>query len=123
MVSVPRFLLRQLYVKGSLKNTSEGFEFQLKNRLGSGYTHKMYSLILDGTKLQLDSTFFVLDKQETKFSSISHEKTFTLPMNKIIRVYVNEITLEPGSHTVEMRFDVPGLGTLKLDFTDLIENE
>ena len=44
-------------------------------------------------------------------------------MNKIISVYVNEVTLKPGSHTVEMRFDVPGLGTLKLDFTDLIKNE
>ena len=33
------------------------------------------------------------------------------------------LQVEPGSHTVEMRFDVPGSGTLKLDFTDLIENE
>ena len=37
MVSVPGFLLRRLYVKESLKNTDTGFEFLLRNRLGSGY--------------------------------------------------------------------------------------
>lgn len=37
MVQVPPFLLRRLYVKGSLHNTPEGFQFQLKNTLGAGY--------------------------------------------------------------------------------------
>ena len=37
MVTVPAFLLRRLYVKKSLRNTEDGFEFELRNRLGSGY--------------------------------------------------------------------------------------
>ena len=47
MVTVPGFLLRRLYVKQSLRNTEDGFEFQLRNRLGSGYAHKMWPLKLD----------------------------------------------------------------------------
>ena len=39
MVSVPGFLLKRLYQRGSLKNNDTGFEFQLGNRLGSGYAH------------------------------------------------------------------------------------
>ena len=36
MVTVPGFLLRRLYVKQSLANTEDGFQFELMNRLGSG---------------------------------------------------------------------------------------
>ena len=41
MISVPAFLLRRLYVKGSLRNAAGGFEFQMKNGLGSGYAHPL----------------------------------------------------------------------------------
>ena len=120
MVSVPSFLLRRLYVKGSLKNATGGFEFQLKNSLGSGYAHKMSPLKLDGDELPADSTFFYLDGREAAFSSVSKENTFTLTMNKTITVWVDGVSLEPGPRKVEMGFDVPGLGTLRFDFTDLV---
>ena len=51
MVTVPGFLLRRLYLKGSLRNTSSGFEFQLRNRLGSGYAHKLLPLTVDGVEV------------------------------------------------------------------------
>ena len=35
-MKVPAFLLKRLYVKGSLCNTDNGFEFRLRNNLGSG---------------------------------------------------------------------------------------
>ena len=74
MVSVPSFLLRRLYVKQSLKNATGGFEFQLKNGLGSGYAHKMSPLKLDGDEIPMDAAFFYLDGQEVAFSSVSKEK-------------------------------------------------
>ena len=120
MVSVPGFLLRRLYVKGSLKNATGGFEFQLKNGLGSGYAHKMSPLILDGEELPPASTFFYLDGREVTFSAVSKENTFTLAMNKAITVWVDGVTLEPTAHKLEMGFDVPGLGTMRFDFTDVV---
>ena len=123
MVSVPSFLLRRLYVKGSLKNATGGFEFQLKNGLGSGYAHKMSPLIVDGVEVPTDSTFFYLDGREVAFSKVSKENTFTLAMNKEITVWVDKLPLGPGTHKVEMGFDVPGLGTLRFDFTDVVADE
>ena len=120
MVSVPGFLLRRLYVKGSLKNATGGFEFQLKNGLGSGYAHKMSPLVLDGEELPPDATFFYLDGREVAFSAVSKENTFTLAMNKAITVWVDGVTLEPKAHKLEMGFDVPGLGTMRFDFTDIV---
>ena len=36
-ITVPGFLLKRVYSKGSLKNSENGFQFELKNSLGSGY--------------------------------------------------------------------------------------
>ena len=123
MVTVPGFLLRRLYVKQSLKNTSTGFEFQLKNTLGSGYAHKLWPLTVDGTEMPLDGTFFLEDDQPTGFDAVSKEHTFSLRTNRTITVQVRDVTLEPGPRKVGMGFDVPGLGTLKFDFTDVVSGE
>ena len=123
MITVPGFLLRRLYVKQSLRNAQDGFLFQLRNGLGSGYAHKLWPLRLDGKVLPPDSTFFQLDEKETAFSAVSKENTFTLAMNKTITVRASGVTLDPGPHRLEMGFDVPGLGTLRFDFTDIVADE
>ncbi len=120
MVTVPGFLLRRLYVKQSLKNTEDGFEFALLNRLGSGYAFKMRPLTLDGRTLPLNSAAFDLDGEVTGFHEVSNEKTFTLAMNKSITIRVAGIRLDPGPHKIGMGFDVPGLGALSFDFTDTV---
>ena len=120
MVTVPGFLLRRLYQKGSLVNTAGGIEFRLENRLGSGYAQGMTPLVIDDTEIPLQDTAFVLDGAATPFSAISKDNTFTLAMNKAIIVRVNGIAFDEGAHTIEMGFEVPGLGTLKFDFTDVV---
>ena len=120
MVTVPGFLLRRLYVKQSLKNTEEGFEFTMLNRLGSGYAFKMRPLTLDGRALPLNCATFDLDGKVTGFHEVSDEKTFTLAMNKSIAIRVAGTRLDPGPHKIGMGFDVPGLGALSFDFTDTV---
>lgn len=123
MVTVPGFILRRLYVKKSLRNTSDGFEFQFINRLGSGYAHKLWPIKVDGKEVPIKAAVFFLDDIETPFVDISKENTFTLAMNKVITIRVKSITLKPGARKIGMGFDVPGLGTLKFDFTDVVLNE
>ena len=123
MVSVPGFLLRRLYVKGSLKNVPTGFEFELRNNLGSGYSQKVWPLKVDGEELIVTGSYFIVDGSETPFSNISPDNTFSLEVNKTITVWTDGIALDPGVHTIEMGFDVPGLGTLKFDFTDEVADE
>ena len=47
-MKVPSFILRQLYVKGSLRATDQGFAFEIANKLGSGYSREMRPVMLDG---------------------------------------------------------------------------
>ncbi len=119
MVTVPSFILRRLYVKSSLKNTENGFEFQLRNRLGSGYAHRLWPLTVDGGEVSLESASFALEGLETPFADVNRERTFTLAMNKQITIRVSGTTLTAGPHKIGMGFDVPGLGTLRFDFKDV----
>ena len=123
MVTVPAFLLRRLYLKGSLRNNESGFEFQLRNRLGSGYAHKLWPLTVDGAEVPPDTTFFGLGDKDTAFDAVSRENTFTLAMNKTITIRAEGVALEPGARKIGMGFDVPGLGTLRFDFTDVVADE
>ena len=119
MVSVPGFLLRRLYVKGSLKNNSTGFQFELKNTLGSGYARKMLPLALDGDQIAMDQTQFTVGGTTTSFTSVSDETPFTLAMNSITLITVAGASLSLGPHKIAMGFEVPGLGALLFDFTDV----
>ena len=57
-MKIPGFLLRRLYVKGSLQATQTGFAFELHNSLGSGSVHGMRPLTLDGTPQDRYGTSF-----------------------------------------------------------------
>ena len=120
MVTVPGFLLRRLYVKQSLMNTEDGFQFELMNRLGSGYSHKVHPLTVDGAEIPIDSAEFDLEGTVIRFDEVTQENTLTLAMNKAIVVRVTGTRLEPGVHKIGMGFDAPGLGTLSFDFTDTV---
>lgn len=119
MVTVPGFLLRRLYVKGSLRNTEAGFEFELRNSLGSGYSHRMLPLSVDGAEVPMECASFVLEGEETPFSAVSRERTFTLALNTSITIRVHGVTLETGPRKIGMGFEAPGLGELRFDFADV----
>ena len=122
MVSVPGFLLRRLYVKGSLTNSPEGVQFQLKNSLGSGYARAMLPVSIDGQEFPLEESSFVVDGGEVLFSSVSDDTPFTISLNKVITVLVKGASVEPGTHKLAMGFVVPGLGSLKFDVKDTVQS-
>jgi hypothetical protein len=120
VIKIPAFLLRRLYVKGSLKNTADGFEFELKNTLGTGYAKGLLPLKVDGQELPVSTSYFLVDSKEASFPSVSEQAPMTLAMNKATRVGAHSGPLSPGSHKIVMGFVVVGLGEMSFDFTDTI---
>ncbi len=120
-MQVPAFLLRRLYVKGSLRPRDTGFAFDLKNSLGSGYAEQVLPLTIDGDEVPLDTTTFYVDGTSLRFSEISSEKPMTLGMNKTVTIGVENRPLSAGKHKLAMGFVVTGMGTMQFDVTDAIE--
>ncbi|MBI4218733.1 MAG: hypothetical protein HY682_01220 [Chloroflexi bacterium] len=121
MVTVPGFLLRRLYVKGSLHNRPDGWGFRLKNSLGSGYAKGMLPLTVDGIDVPLESACFTPEgaTSSTSFAAVDESHTFGLQMSKVVLISVAGQPLGEGAHTIGMGFVVPGLGTLRFDFSDV----
>ena len=119
MVSIPGFLLRKLYVRGSLENTGQGIVFRLRNTLGSGYAEEMLPVRLDGEDIPLSRCFFWTGGKKRSFDQVSRSDPFTLAMHQDIVIAVEDISLTLGPHTVGIGFRVPGFGELRFDFVDV----
>ena len=120
-MKVPGFLLRRLYVNGSLKATPDGFEFQLRNRLGSGYARRLLPMTLDGTDVDSAKSTFEVEGKVVPFDAVDKDTPFTLGMNKTTTITYTGRALASGPHTIGMRFEVAGLGELGFDFSDVAE--
>ena len=118
MLSVPSFLLRKLYVKGSLQSTSQSVSFRLRNSLGSGYAEAMSPLTLDGKEMPMEDTYFYVDSEPRSFDTVSKDNPFSLLLNQDTVITVENVSLSPEPHKVGMGFKVPGLGMLQFDFID-----
>ena len=119
MVSIPGFLLRKLYVRGTLENTGQGIAFRLRNTLGSGYAEEMLPVRLDGEEIPLSRCFFWSGGKKRSFDQVSRSDPFTLSLNQDIVVAVEDISLTLEPHTVGIGFRVPGFGALRFDFVDV----
>ena len=120
-MEVPAFLLRRLYVKGSLRAVAGGFAFDLKNSLGSGYAEQVLPLTLDGEEVPLASTRFEVGGQTTRFDEVSGARPMTLGMNRTVTISVEGHSLTPGKHKLGIGFIVAGMGRMEFDVTDAIE--
>ena len=120
-MQVPAFLLRRLYVKGSLRNENGGFAFDLKNSLGSGYAESVLPLTIDGAEVPIASAAFVTDGEALPFPDVSSDRPMTLGMNKVVTVTVDGRTLDAGKHKIGIGFMVTGMGKMEFDVTDTID--
>lgn len=120
MVTVPSFVLRRLYVKGSLHNTPKGFEFSLCNRLASGYARRLLPISINGQPTDIARCHFYAEDIRHSFREVTNGTLFSLAVNKTTVIAVEGRPLESGPQTIGMGFDVPGLGVLRFDFTDVV---
>ncbi len=98
-MQVPAFLLRRLYVKGSVRNIEGGWEFDLKNSLGSGYAEQVLPLTIDGAEVPIAHARFTVDGEIVRFADVSSERPITLGMNKIVTIGVDGAgALPAGKH-------------------------
>ena len=118
MVKVPSFLLRKLYVKKSLKNTEDGFEFSIKNVLADATLVKLADFKVDG-KPYTNVTLVVGDK-EIPASEISASNPLPFPVKTTITVKVKGEQLQSGQHKIEIVGGSKEYGELKITLKDTI---
>ena len=121
-MQVPAFLLRRLYVKGSLRQEGEDLLFELKNTLGSGYADRVLPLRIDGAEIPPADCLFIVEGEPRRFDSITEQAPMTLGLEHTLSVRAAGVRLAPGEHQIELGFIVTGMGEMRFDVKDSLRD-
>ena len=118
---VPSFLLKKLYVKGSFKNTVNGFQLSLRNTLAPGTILSLSPLQIDGRNVPLANIEIITgDNAPVRASDISLEQPKAFPLNVLVTFRVVDQPLTPGNHRVTVIVNTKEADELKIDAEDSI---
>jgi hydroxymethylglutaryl-CoA reductase (NADPH) len=120
MPAIPAFMLKKLYLKGSLKNVADGFEFQIKNTLAPGTITALLPIEVDGKAYPAADTFISRGEEKIAASAITKEKPTSFGINTTVTMMVKGATLTPGSHTLVIGVVTREAGELKWDVSDTV---
>ena len=116
----PSFVLTKLYVKGSLKNTEKGFQFDIKNVVDSGTLVEVGPITVDDKPYEMASIMVVTSSQERTADQVTRSSPLPVHLGMLFTLRVTGETLAQGEHTVNVSVLTREIGRIKFDFQDTI---
>ncbi|MBC7251195.1 MAG: hydroxymethylglutaryl-CoA reductase [Anaerolineae bacterium] len=120
MPGLPAFVLKKLYVKGSLKNTDNGFSLSIRNTLAPGTITGLAPLQVDGRSYPLERTLLQVGETSLPASEISSASAYQFPLNATATILVTGETLSPGEHQIVITVDTREVGELQIAVSDTL---
>ena len=117
-MKVPSFLLKKLYVKGSLKNTEDGFEFTIKNVLMDGTITAPIDLTVDNRLLPQETITITAQGTSRLVTEISEADPAPLKVDVEVVVAVKGKNLAPGEHELEVAAVTKEYGDIRFSIKD-----
>jgi hypothetical protein len=119
MPTIPPFMLKQLYQRGSLRNSYTGWEFAMRNHLASA-TLVGLSLACDGAEIAPEALTVAqpaLDRA-VPVAGLSAGAPLPFPIQVPTIVYVTGPRLSPGSHALSIKADTREIGPVTITVQD-----
>ncbi len=120
MPGLPAFVLKKLYVKGSLKNTDEGFVLSIRNTLAPGTITGIAPLQVDGQSYPLEKISLQVGEASLPASEISVSAPYQFPLNATATIRVAGEALASGAHQVVITVKSQEVGELKISVSDTL---
>ncbi len=114
----PASMLAKLFVKESLKNTEDGFEFKIKNIIDSGTVTGMGPVVVDETSYGPDACRLKVGEKEVVGSQITRSAPVPVRAFSEIRVRVLGSPLAAGEHKLTLQFFTEEAGKLQFSITE-----
>ncbi len=121
MPAIPPFVLKKLYVKGSLRAEDDGFALEIKNSIAPGTIVAFAGLDVDGQAVgTAQVTLIPPDGDPRTTSDISTQAPLLFPIGATITLRVTGKTLEPGPHELAIHVVVQEVGPLDIPVSDTL---
>ncbi len=115
---IPSMLLRQLYTNNSLKNTNNGVQFSLKNRLSDAEFGALDGIKFDGREIPINK--ISVDLGDGSFIPAENVRDVSFPLKKVLHVKADVGNFEPGKYKIHIAFKAKPFGSLKFEVEDAI---
>jgi hypothetical protein len=102
MSIVPNFILKRMYVSGSLRSVPEGIAFDIKNSLGPGILLKINKIKLGDLEFLAPSVVIKIGDTNINGKDISEKNPAMLFLNQTATCIVLGATLAAGMHTITL---------------------
>lgn len=124
-MDVPGFLVRQFYVKGSLRNSAGGFELQARNPVGEGALVGVGRLAIDGQVISPESVRALREGDDAPIqaSEVSLQRPIRVRQGDRVTLLVEGPRLERGEHRLEVELDELNLGRLRFSVRDRLSGD
>ena len=116
----PAFLLKKVYVTGSLKNLDGGFQFSLKNVIDTGTLGGIKALTVDWTEVALATITVKTRDLEKKAEEISFRNSIPLRINMEATFMVAGQALNAGEHEIKLAINVLEAGKIEIPIKDKV---
>lgn len=124
MPAIPNFVLKRLYVKGSLVNTPDGCEIQLRNFVGSGTLTGLLSVDVDGKTFPTDALSVALpDGGIRSGESVIPTAPLVLASGVAVAIRLHGARLEAGNHALKVRILTGEMGRLDIALSDAVREK
>lgn len=121
---IPGVLLKQLYTRNSLRNTSDGVTFLLKNRLADARFIGLQQARIDGREYPAERFELQLDGEPPlNVSDISSQNPLPFSLRRSVRVLAQGLYLEPGTHQLSVKLQTQPFGLLHIDVEDTLQTD
>ena len=120
---IPSMILKQLYTTGSLKNTSDGVQFSLKNRLSDATISVLQQVKFDDVTVPRDAITIALDNGVLLTPDQLAAAPIDFPLRRALDIRCKIAPLELGKHKIEVKFEATPFGALTLKVDGSIAQE
>ncbi len=114
----PSSMLAKLFVRGSLKNTEEGFELKLKNIIDSGTLVGMGPLVVDEASYPPAACQIKVGEKEVTGDQLTRSAPLSVRAFTEIRLRIKGEQLPPGEHKITMQVFTNEAGKLQFSVTE-----
>lgn len=118
MPAIPAFMLKKLYVKGSLSNVEGGFQLSLKNTLAPGTIVGFKPLVVDGREYPPERITVTSGAKSVSAHEIGPDRPYPFPVGGTATVHVSGEPLAAGEHALTIAVETREVGELKIEVSD-----
>ena len=117
---IPSFLLAKLYVKGSLKNNDNGFEFSLKNIIDSTMLIGIGPITVGEKNYEGESITMTVADKTVNGAELSRNNSIPVRMGVPLKVAIAGDKLAAGAQKISVSATTSDIGKIKFDVSDTV---